>query len=240
MIDGSTSKTASHITYGMTNGRYCMTLIREYVERADKALACPDFCKGVTDYVRSHYPPELMPHLEHHPEDRLTASCIVYSNHRREIWMVGDCQCLVGGAYYDNPKPDEARIAAKRAEMAHRLLDSGKATVAQLRNVDTARLAIVKDLIKSMENQNKTYAVVDGFDIPLNKVRIISLYNTADEVVLATDGYPYLLPTLADSETALKEQLDADPLNIGAFKATKGCMAGNNSFDDRTYIRFKQ
>ena len=57
--------------------------------------------------------------------------------------------------------------------------------------------------------------------------------------MLATDGYPFLCPTLAESEARLQQQRENDPLNIGDFKATKGFMKGNNSFDDRTYIRFQ-
>ena len=56
--------------------------------------------------------------------------------------------------------------------------------------------------------------------------------------MLASDGYPHLKPTLDASEEALEKQLAADPLNIRLFKATKGWVSGNNSFDDRTYIRF--
>jgi hypothetical protein len=56
--------------------------------------------------------------------------------------------------------------------------------------------------------------------------------------VLATDGYPTLLPTLAASEEALQQQRANDPLNIGSFQATKAFHPDNNSFDDRSYIRF--
>ena len=58
------------------------------------------------------------------------------------------------------------------------------------------------------------------------------------EIVLASDGYPHLAPTLAETEAWLDEQRRNDPLNIGEFKATKAFVEGNNSFDDRSYIRF--
>lgn len=29
--------------------------------------------------------------------------------------MIGDCQCLVGGCFYDNPKPYEQELAEQRA-----------------------------------------------------------------------------------------------------------------------------
>ena len=93
-------------------------------------------------------------------------------------------------------------------------------------------------MIRTMTEQNKTYSVVDGFPIPMEHVRIITLTPSTHTIVLASDGYPFLLPTLAESETALHRQLTTDPLNALSFKATKAYIRGNNSFDDRTYIRF--
>lgn len=61
---------------------------------------------------------------------------------------------------------------------------------------------------------------------------------SSSEIVLASDGYPFLKPTLAASEAALAEQIANDPHNIRSFIATKGIVEGNKSFDDRTYIRF--
>jgi len=67
------------------------------------------------------------------------------------------------------------------------------------------------------------FAVCDGFDIAMDQVKTIPV-SWGSEVVMATDGYPFLRGTLAASEKAL---------------ATKGLMEGNQSFDDRAYIRFK-
>lgn len=68
-------------------------------------------------------------------------------------------------------------------------------------------------------------------------VRTIPVPEPPTEVVLASDGYPQLCPTLAESEAALRRQLDDDPFCIRTFKATKGRMVGNQSFDDRAYLR---
>ena len=104
---------------------------------------------------------------------------------------------------------------------------------------DTARDAIIPHMLETMQQQNKTYAVIDGFPIPQQYVRVITLDFQPWEIVLASDGYPFLLPTLADSEQRLERQRLEDPLNIGTFKATKAFLPGNNSFDDRSYIRFR-
>ena len=149
--------------------------------------------------------------------------------------MIGDCHCLVGGQYYDNPKPYEQELAEQRADIISR---SGLPAEHFLHH-DTARDAIIPHMLETMQQQNKTYAVIDGFPIPQQYVRVITLDFQPWEIVLASDGYPFLLPTLADSEQRLERQRLEDPLNIGTFKATKAFLPGNNSFDDRSYIRFR-
>ena len=234
MIDGSTSKTTRRHSLFHSNGRYCMLLLSKYVRQAKGNLTCEQFCKGATTYIRKHYGKRSLPRLLEHPEERLTASMIVYSRLNREIWMIGDCQCLVGGQYYDNPKPYEAELAERRAEII-RQSDEPREHFLQH---DTAREAIIPRMLETMQQQNKTYAVVDGFPIPPQCVRVITLDFRPWDIVLASDGYPFLEPTLAESEEKLAWQKANDPLNIGEFKATKAFAEGNNSFDDRAYIRF--
>ncbi len=94
-------------------------------------------------------------------------------------------------------------------------------------------------MIETMRQQNITYSVIDGFPIPRQHVRIITLDFQPWEIVLATDGYPFLCPTLKESEERLRHQRETDPLNIGPdFQATKAFHPDNNSFDDRAFIRF--
>ena len=104
--------------------------------------------------------------------------------------------------------------------------------------LDPAREVIIPTMLEVMKNQNKTYAVIDGFPIPETKVSIILLDFQPWEIVLASDGYPKLGKTLEETEAMLDKQRKNDPLNIGEFKATKAFIEGNNSFDDRSYIRF--
>ena len=107
-----------------------------------------------------------------------------------------------------------------------------------LRN-DTARPVIIPRMLETMRQQNIGYSVVDGFHIPRQHVRIITLDFRPWNIVMATDGYPFLCPTLAESESHLSRQRAEDPLNIGTFQATKAFHPDNESFDDRTYIRFR-
>ena len=246
VIDGSTSKSDYHHSIFRSNGRYAMQLISRYISRMPKTATCEDFMRGVTSHIRKHYKKSMMPRLQQHPEDRLTASVIVFSRVCREIWMIGDCQCMLSTAsadtpplFYDNPKPAEAELAAMRADEVRRLLAKGVTQEELLRN-DQARSVIIPHMLETMQQQNVTYSVVDGFPIDRNHIRKITLDFQPWEIVLATDGYPFLCPTLAESEQRLSEQHRNDPLNIGpAFQATKAFHPDNLSFDDRTFIRFK-
>lgn len=259
VIDGSTSKTPKHLNPDMKNGRYAMMLISEYIQEELKADASvDDFCQGVTAYIYNKVYEKLgvEERLKEHPEERLTASAILYSRTRNEVWMVGDCQAIIAGKLYENGKPYEQEIARKRVELIEQGLSPAE-----------ARKQIEPLLIKAMlSGQNQTYTVIDGFPVYREGVKVVSVSDScsvqdsvpasdsvpcsdsasasgtisvsSSEIVLASDGYPFLEPTLAASEAALAEQIANDPQNIHSFIATKGIVEGNKSFDDRTYIRF--
>lgn len=235
VIDGSTSKTNRRYSFFKSNGRYAMQIVEHFIKKAPKNISYHEFCIGVTKKIQKHYKKSKLKWLTEHPEDRLTASAVIFSRVRREIWMIGDCQCMVGGEYYDNPKPYEKELAERRAEF---ILSSQEPKEHFLIN-DTARQQIIPRMLETMKQQNISYSVIDGFHIPEQYVRIITLDFQPWEIILASDGYPYLCPTLQESEEKLDWQRQNDPLNIGKFKATKAFTKGNNSFDDRAYIRFK-
>lgn len=256
VIDGSTSKTAKRINPEMSNGRYCMTIIADYISHMAADTSLDDFCDGVTSAIHALYPIDS-PRIDEHPEERLCASAIIYSKKRKEIWMIGDCQCMVGGQRYTNDKPYEAILACRRAEAFAKELALHPDMTKDGRIMhDYARDAIQPDIVAEMRNENRTYAVIDGFPIYRDGIRVIRLGKQsmgnvpsgllsgngetahADEVVLASDGYPFLCSTLEKSERKLSRQLAEDPFNISTYKATKGLMDGNVSFDDRAYIRF--
>ena len=59
------------------------------------------------------------------------------------------------------------------------------------------------------------------------------------QVVITSDGYPRILPSLQQSEDLLARLLAEDPLCIGPLRSTKGVKPGNASFDDRAYLRIR-
>ena len=239
VVDGSTSKSRHRFHAEMSNGQYCMRLVCQYVESMPADINVEKFCQLITSYIQflySQYDCD-MKELANHPTERMAASAVIYSMFRKEIWMIGDCQCLVDGLLYENPKPYEEPIADMRSAFIRLALLNGS-SVDDFQTVDKGREFILPILIENCKKQNKTFAVIDGFPIPMKHVKVIPADNV-QEIVLASDGYPILKPTLNESEQALSSLVAEDPLFIRKFKATKGVMKGNSSFDDRTYIRFR-
>lgn len=240
VIDGSTSKAARQLSEDMPNGQLAMTLVKKVIEELPPKSTLSDFCLTATHRIREIYAQHHIDieRLKVHAEERLTASVVVYSVMRQEIWMIGDCQCLADEAYYDQPKPMEEAIAAERSSIIHKMLTNGTHTISSLMTHDDVRDIIVEQIIDSCKWQNILFTVVDGFDIPIEKTKCIDA-SQCREIVLASDGYPFLYPTLKETETALSRLLHDDPLCINQYKATKGLVKGNLSFDDRAYIRLK-
>lgn len=220
VVDGSTGKTHERVRPEVTNGRYAMQLICAYINKIEASTDLDEFLSGITQQIAQIQGDQP-------PEKRLTASAIIYSRLRKEIWMIGDCQCLVAGRLYTNPKPYEQDIAGQRAQLIRKGMSPAE-----------ARQAIVPELIRAMYiGQNKTYAVIDGTPIYQCGIKVLPVF-PGQEIVLASDGYPFLKNTLQQSEACLLQQLRNDPQCIDSFVATKGLVPGNHSFDDRAYIRF--
>ena len=75
VIDGSTSKTNRRHNSRMTNGRYAMTIVSDYVSSMPANTSCHQFYVGVTAAIRKRYLPfwkrdkqAIINHLQQHPE----------------------------------------------------------------------------------------------------------------------------------------------------------------------------
>lgn len=178
--------------------------------------------------------------LEERPEERLQAVIILYSISRREVWAFGDCQCLIGGVHHQQVKAIDSLLSQVRSLYIQTELLSGR-TKASLSSHDTGREYILpllrRQLLFANEDSAYGYDVLNGFSIQPDHV-IIYPVPPCSRLVLASDGYPVLKETLAESEAVLRELMEKDPLCFRENKGTKGLVKGNDGFDDRTYIRF--
>lgn len=251
VIDGSTSK--GTVSYGdKSSGRIAMERICEEIRQWPPALTVQQAAARLTRCIRSYYEAhDLLAQVEAHPENRLTASAVIYCVGRQEVWHVGDCLCLIDDRFIDNPKYWEYPLAQARALFLEKELAAG-VRIEELQRHDTGRDYILPLLRFSTRYQNQSnppatdphqadpmnygFAVIDGFPIP-DTLLLVHSAQGAHQIVLASDGYPHLFPTLEASERFLAERLADDPLCFRRCKMTKGLKAGNKSFDDRTYVR---
>lgn len=241
VIDGSTSK--GNLSYGIkTSGRIAMELLSEAIPLLpidiDVTHAITLLTRKISEYYVQH---DVEANVSEHPENRLTASCVIYSVKRNEIWQIGDCPFMLDDQMYDNPKYWEQPLAQMRALFLEKELKDGK-NIEQLRTNDTGREYILPLLkfstrYQNNEDTNYGYAVLDGFPIPTHHIKTYSCKGI-HQIILASDGYFQLAGTLNECERINKEYLAQDPLCMLTYKMTKGLKPNAKNFDDRTYIRF--
>ncbi len=161
----------------------------------------------------------------------------MYNDIKKEIWYYGDSQCIINGKHYQDEKECEGDISKKRADVIKESLKNG-ATVQELLENDIGREAIFDDLLESFGYENKRcrfgYPVLNGSEI-IPEFIVRHSVPEGSSVVLASDGYPILMPTLSESEKELQRIIDADPLCIYENVSSRGISPGNCNFDDRCY-----
>ena len=174
--------------------------------------------------------------------ERLRSTIVIYSNKYKQIWCFGDCQFSINGQGFKKEMEIDLLLAEVRSVYLHLELISGK-SVEELCLSDPSR-EIIFPLIKKQlyfSNCDKggkyEFSVLDGFCNDFSKVITYDV-KEGDTVILASDGYPRLEPSIFESELFLKELKEKDPLCIDLYKAVKGFTDGKSSIDDRTYIKF--
>jgi uncharacterized protein YdbL (DUF1318 family) len=243
VIDGATSK--SDLTFGSkTQGVISGELIEKVVSSFHHDGDVNKLIEEINIEFNQFYQDEnLVAHMKTAPVDRLNASLIIYSDHRKELWQIGDCQAIINGRKIENPKIIDSVLSDLRAFVIDGQLSRG-AKIDDLLVNDTGREAIMPFLKEQSHFQNNcfdsvySYVVLDGFAINPNQIKTYKVDGAAF-VVLTTDGYPEIFDNLNEAEQHLKYILENDPLCCKLFKSTKGLQPGNFSFDDRAYVKLE-
>ncbi len=243
VIDGATSKSSRK--YNNSNsGKACSELLNKSLKNLPKKISAKQATLYLSNEVLSLYEnQEFVDYLEKNSFERASASIIIYSKYRNEIWMIGDCQCLVDNKKYTNTKVIDKLLSSIRSFYIHSEIKLGK-SFQSFQEQDLGREFILPLLKKQLLFQNSkersefSYGVIDGFEVAENEIKIIDV-SKAKEIVLASDGYPKLFNTLVKTEAYLKDIIKKDPLCYKKYKSTKGLQKGNLSFDDRAYIKIR-
>jgi len=243
VMDGATSKSTRKYNR-VSPGRACSQMLTKALEDLPTTSTANQAVEYLTSAVFAMYTAlGVEERVREVPSERASASIVLYSRFRNEIWMVGDCQCRVGTTVYSNVKPVDTLLSDIRSLFLQTELRLGKSTD-ELRAHDTGREFILPLLERqslfqnSFEETGYRYGVIDGFQVPESEIKVVKLQD-ATSVILASDGYPVVCETLEESEAFLEKILRTDPLCFQTFKSTKGLQPGNGSFDDRAYLRIE-
>ena len=233
VIDGVSAKNG-RLFEGLTGGKMAADKVCEAIMLFDENITEKEAVDKITQKVSEVYE-------ENEPKGAAAACAIIFSKARNEIWSVGDCQCLINGELFTHEKEIDRINSDVRTLVLEMAKREGKTQEELLKN-DLGRAFIMPILENQHILANKTgrfsYGIFNGTQIPDEHI-VIHKVKEGDEVVLASDGYPYLKGTLEESERLLKEELINNPLCDREYRSTKGKAEDNISFDDRTYIRFK-
>lgn len=242
LIDGATSK-SDLMFEGLTSGKKACDLLEKALVKAAPNLDAFAFVDVMTNAIYEFYQKhQLTQRMETQPHDRITAAIAVYSVFHQEVWLIGDTQCLINQQCYTNEKLIDQDIANARALYLEMALARGE-KISDLLENDQGRQFVLPLLKHQSIYQNShisskyAYGVIDGFPPKPEHLLIISVNHPI--IILASDGYPKLFPNLQQSEDYLTKQLKQDPLCYQSLRSTKCLAAGQASFDDRSWVKFK-
>lgn len=240
VVDGVTSK-SDFLYEGKTTGKLAEELVCAAVSKLPREATLEQALNAFNREINAFY--ERVPFPYDRSELGLQAVCALYSDHFREVWLIGDCQAMVDGTPYVNAKRSDEVLSEMRSLVLSILLRGESGSPPSETPQKTARAVIEPWILRAncfanSEGSEYSYAVLNGQPLPLSLVCIIPLDGGPHEIVLATDGYPELRRDLRASEERLRQVIDDDPACYRLYRSTKGVAKSNCSFDDRTYIRF--
>jgi hypothetical protein len=241
VFDGATSKANQSAIAGHTTGRQAVEILLKAIcnlPPESSVSQCSNFLTAsINDFYRQNALCEV---VRNQPERKLTASAVIYSVRKNEVWFFGDCQCRINNQTYKNSKNIDTVLASIRCDILNYLIRHGHQTET-LRLNDMGRKFILNALRDQCAFQNASpdnpyaFPVIDGTPIRLKQIRSIKI-PPHSHLILASDGYPLLCNTLAETESALRQTILNDPLCLSLNPQTKGVAIGAYSFDDRSFL----
>ena len=252
VVDGATSPTGRRWTReDLTGGQWAARVLCSAVQRdLTPEMSASDIVATLTRSLQRAYDhePDALEVVQNHPEERATASLVLYSKWLRQLILVGDCQTafMQDGKIKRRFQPD--RYVDTVTSQARAMFWQAERLAGEMNNSDgdAGRDLIHPLLIRQRRFQNNMkapalyrYWAMDGFPIEEEGIEVLNVPDSVNEIILATDGYPCLFSTLNETEEHLQKLIREDPMMIDQYLAAKGVHEGAESFDDRTYLRIR-
>lgn len=239
VIDGATDKGPPRTYDGMKPGRFAMRVCSEAIGTLDPQSTAEAAAAHITGLLAERMPAGTA------AATGPTAVAAIYSAGRREVWQIGDVDFWHAGLPVPRQQSRKTvdRYASEiRAAITAACLAGGMSP-GQVAADDPGRAAIRSLLERQGVFKNNpgagawAYAALDGTPVDASLISVTPVPAEVSELVLASDGYPAIFPTLQETERHLAALLEEDPLCVGPLAGTKGVNPGNDSYDDRCYLK---
>jgi hypothetical protein len=231
VIDGE-SFGSSRTWGGRSAGRFAADVLSLQVFSAPSGLNAKEFFyllnEHLAEAIRSSGEPDYR-------ASRPGASVVAYCLGRREVWRLGAGLFAIDGVINERRQPTKTLLGnLKKAIVEAAVLEGNKEKAEESFE---EMLSLTRDLEKRLGSfanydgpQEFSFPLLNGSLLPLGDIEIFRLPKGAKELVLASDGYARLFPTLEESERHLDSIASIDPLAV-VFDSS------NRLPDDRSYIR---
>jgi len=238
VIDGATDETGARFD-GRSGGRFAADVLGTAIEAMPGTVDARRFTDRLTaalaDAVRQAGGPLAGDHR------RPMASIVCAARSARQVWRVGDCNVRIDDRQLSGHKRVDDAAYGYRAAVNAALLAKGT-PMAEILAADPGAEAArpLFDVQQHLANAVGPwgYGCIDGRRVPDEFIEVFGLPAHECEVVLATDGYPDVRPSLDETEARLAELLAADPAAIGdLWSIGKSLRPGAVAPDDRAYLR---
>ena len=239
VIDGATTE-PGHEIEGRAPGRFAMetlaAAIRALAPDAERVAAIGGLSRALAGALRAHGA---------EPGSLASATVLIASAERREIWRVGNSVFAVAGTRAPaavgarrDPGAHAGGVCAGRGRARARRRPSRSPARTPGRSSSRRCCASSTSSATRADAGELAYAAIDGREVPEALIEREPLPGGSD-VVFASDGYPFAAPTLAEAEEYLRASLAEDPLRIHRHPEVRGVRDGWVSYDDRAYVRFR-
>lgn len=235
VIDGASDATGADFD-GATGGRFAAVVV-------DKAICAlrPDVGARAFADVLSAALASAVGQLD--PGTRWPAAVVTcVSVRRREIWRIGNGNVVIDGTAHPSVLRVDDAAYTFRAAVNAALLQKGMPLDEVIATDPGARAA--RQLIDIQQHLANTvgpwgYGCINGQRVPDEYLDIIPIPDGASEIIMTSDGYSTVLPTLRQTEAALRSMIQHDPAAIDEmWPIGKTHKIGSNAPDDRAYLRF--
>lgn len=244
VFDGATDKSGKRYD-GRKGGRVARDIIKSVFEKLPPATEPTKVLELINNEYQKFYTQHPEVNYKDNPVFRPTSTLTWYDFDTNTLVDVGDSKARIDGVEYGlTTKLVDVLNAELRAFTLKQLNLSDE----EIMKNDLGREYILPLLKKQADFQNNPNApevfqfwVIDGFNVPKEKLGIFKFDKTPNTIELSTDGYLYAPEsTIQSYEKTLQDLIKIDPLMKDKNKSTKGIKGKNVSFDDRTILIFNK